>query len=87
MTGEVEHKHRWPSGPELEADSSLPARFWLAADIGCCRCKVKLPVLLQMTTRTEPNKENIRANGNNVFELLGFLRRIVLGVDGREWVN
>jgi hypothetical protein len=40
-------------GPEPEADSLLPARFWLTADIGSGRCKVKLPVLLQMTTGTE----------------------------------
>jgi hypothetical protein len=33
------------------------------------------------------NKEDIRANRNNVAERLGFLCRIVHGVDARGWVK
>ena len=35
----------------------------------------------------QTNKEDIRANRNNVAERLGFLCRIVHGVDARRWVK
>jgi len=33
------------------------------------------------------NKEDIRANRNNVAERLGFLGRVVHGVNARAWVK
>jgi len=40
---------------------------------------------LALYTRT--SKEDIRANRNNVAERLGFLGRIVHGVNGRAWLK
>jgi curved DNA-binding protein CbpA len=44
-----------------------------------------METFLALYVRT--NKEDIRANRNNVAEQLGFLCRIVHGVDPRGWVN
>ena len=44
-----------------------------------------METFLAMYVRT--NKEDIRANRNNVAERLGFLCRIVHGVDPRGWLK